>query len=83
MKHSLVADGCIIEGEVENSILFRGCRVEKGAVVKNSILMPGCFVGEDATMNYVIADKSVSVRPRKNLSGADTYPLYIGKGIQI
>ncbi len=83
VKHSLVADGCIIDGEVENSILFRGCRVEKGAVVKNSILMPGCFVGEDATMNYVIADKSVSVRPRKNLSGADTYPLYIGKGIQI
>ena len=83
VKRSLVADGCIIEGEVENSILFRGCRVEKDAVVKNSILLPGCFVGAGATMDYVIADKSVSVRPHKNLSGADSYPVYIGKGIQI
>ena len=83
VKHSLIADGCILDGEVENSILFRGCRVEKDAVIKNSILMPGCFVGDGATLNYVVADKSVSVRPRKNLSGADSFPLYIGKGIQI
>ncbi len=83
VKRSLVADGCIIDGEVENCILFRGCRVEKDAVIKNSILLPACFVGEGATMNYVIADKRVSVRPRKNLSGADSYPIYIGKGIQI
>lgn len=83
VKRSLIADGCIIDGEVENCILFRGCRIEKDAVIKNSILLPGCFVGEGATMDYVIADKSVSVRPRKNLSGADSYPVYIGKGIQI
>ncbi len=83
VKNSLVADGCIIDGEVENCILFRGCRVEKDAVVKNSILMPGCFVGDAATLNYVIADKSAAVRPRKNLSGADSYPIYIGKNIQI
>ena len=83
VRGSLVADGCIIEGEVENCILFRGCRVGKDAVLKNSILLPGCFVGEGATMDYVIADKHVSVRPRKNLSGADSYPIYIGKGIQI
>jgi len=83
VKSSLIADGCIIDGEVENCILFRGCRVEKDAVVKNTILMPNCFVGEAATLNYVIADKSVSIRSRRNLSGADTYPVYIGKEIQI
>ena len=83
VKNALVADGCIIEGEVENCILFRGCRVEKDAVVKNSILLPGCFVGEGAAMNYVIADKSAALRPRKVISGADSYPIFIGKEIQI
>ena len=82
-RASLVADGCIIDGTVENCILFRGCRVEKGAEVKNSILMPMAFVGEGAKLNYVLADKSVSVRSGKTLSGAETYPVYIGKGIQI
>lgn len=83
VRNALVADGCIIEGEVENCILFRGCRVEKDAVVKNSILLPGCFVGEGAAMNYVIADKSAALRPRKVISGADSYPIFIGKEIQI
>lgn len=83
VKASLVADGCIIEGEVENCILFRGCRIEKDAVVKNSILMPGAFVGEGAALNYVLADKYVSIRSDKTVSGADTYPVYIGKAIQI
>ncbi len=83
VKNALIADGCIIDGEVENCILFRGCRVEKDAVVKNSILMPGCFVGEGSAMDYVIADKSAAIRPHKVLCGADTYPIYIGKEIQI
>jgi glucose-1-phosphate adenylyltransferase len=83
VRNSLIADGCIIEGEVENSILFRGCRIEKNAVVKNSILMPGCFVGDSAMLSFVIADKGVGVRPRKTLSGADSYPIYIAKEIQI
>ena len=83
VKNSLVADGCIIEGTVENSILFRGVRVEKGAVVKNSILMQGTFVAQDATVNCVVADKSVVITPNKTLSGAENYPVYIGKEIVI
>ena len=83
VKNSLVADGCIIDGEVENSILFRGVRVEKGAVVKNSILMQGTFVAQDASLNCVVADKSVAVTPGKALSGAENYPIYIGKEIVI
>ncbi len=83
VKNSLIADGCIIDGEVENCIIFRDCRVEKGAVVKNSILMPHGFVAEDASVNYCIADKAVTVRSGKHLSGADSYPVYIGKNIHI
>lgn len=83
VKNSLIADGCIIDGEVENSILFRGVRVEKGAVVKNSILMQGSFVASGSTLNYTIADKSVAITPNKTLSGAENYPVFVGKGIVI
>lgn len=83
VKNSLVADGCIIDGEVENSILFRGVRVEKGAVVKNSIVMQGSYVAQGSSINCVVADKSVVITPNKNLSGAENYPIYIGKGIVV
>ena len=83
VKSSLVADGSVIDGTVENCIIFRDCHIEKGAVVKNSILMPHSFVGENAKLNYCITDKGVSVRSGKNLSGADSFPVYIGKNIHI
>ncbi len=83
VKNSLIADGCIIDGTVENSILFRGVRVEKGAVVKNSIVMQDGFVAQNVTLNCVVADKSVVITPNKTLSGAETYPIYIGKEIVI
>ena len=83
VKNSLVADGCKIYGEVENSILFRGVTVEKGAKIKNSIVMKNTFVGENSTLECVIIDKSVVVKPNKMLCGAENYPVYIGKGIVI
>lgn len=83
VKNSLVADGCMIEGTVENSILFRGVRVEKGAVVKNSIIMQDGFVAQNASINCIVADKSVVITPNKTLSGAENYPVYIGKEIVI
>ena len=75
----LVADGCIIEGHVENSILFRGVRVEKGAVVKNCVLMQSAVIGQQAEISYVIADKSVRISPRRTLVGHRSYPLAIAK----
>ncbi len=83
VKNSLIADGCIIEGTVENSILFRGVRVEKGAVVKNSIIMQDGFIAQNASLNCIVADKSVVITPNKTLSGAESYPVYIGKEIVI
>ena len=77
---SLVADGCYIEGEVENSILSRGVIVEKGAKVSNSVLMQGTVVKADATLSYVIADKNVTVNEHRMLMGHSTYPLAIAKG---
>lgn len=83
VKSSLIADGCIIKGKVENSILFRGVTVEEGAEIKNSIVMQNTFVGQNAKVNYAILDKSVFVKPARELSGAQTYPLYVGKKITI
>ncbi len=82
-KNSVLADGCKIEGEVENSVLFRGVHVAKGAVVKNSVIMQSCYIGEDANLNCVIMDKNGVIRPRKSISGDSTYPIYIGKNITI
>ncbi len=77
--NSLVADGCIIEGEVENSILFRGVKVGRGSVVKNSILMQDTQVLENATVNCIITDKNVLVKERSVLSGSDEHPFYLAK----
>lgn len=83
VKNSLVADGCVIEGTVENSIIFRGARIAKGAVVKNCIVMQDSYISEGAKIENVIADKLVVLRPNKKLAGAETYPVYIGKDIVI
>lgn len=61
-KNSLVADGCIIDGTVENCIIFKGTKIAKGAVVKNSILMQDTVIGENTNLNYVISDKNVNIK---------------------
>ena len=79
VKNSLIADGCVIEGTVENSILFRGVKVGKGTVVKNSILMQDTYTGSDVSLNCVITDKNVMIRDGRTLSGHETMPFFIGK----
>ena len=80
VKNSFIADGCVIEGTVENSILFRGVKVGRGTVVKNSILMQDTFTGADVTLNCVITDKDVTIRDGRHLSGHETMPFFVGKG---
>ena len=83
VKNSLIADGCLIEGIVENSILFRGVKIAKGTKVQNSILMQDTITGENVNLNCVITDKNVVIRDRKVLSGCEELPFFIGKGIMI
>lgn len=83
VKNSMIADGCIIDGMVENSILFRGVKVGKGTVVKNSILFQDTTTGENVSLNCVIADKNVVIRDGVVLSGHNTMPIYIDKGKMI
>lgn len=79
VKNSLIADGCVIEGTVENSILFRGVKVGKGTVVKNCVLFQGTKIGSNCNISSVITDKNVEISDDKVLTGSESYPLYIGK----
>jgi glucose-1-phosphate adenylyltransferase len=80
--NSLVADGCIIEGTVANSVLFRGVRVRPGAVVKNSVIMQESEVQEGVELENVIFDKAVTIRSGK-LIGQRAYPIVIGKNMTL
>lgn len=83
VSDSLIADGCTIDGTVENSILFRGVYVAEGAVIKNSIIMQDSYISQGSTVNCAILDKNVVIKPNRDLSGAGTYPIYIGKDITV
>ena len=82
-RNCIVADGCTIEGTVENSILFRGVSVARGAEVKNCILMQDVTVSRDAVLHHVIADKNVEIMDSRTLIGHDLYPLAIAKGSKV
>jgi glucose-1-phosphate adenylyltransferase len=79
VENSLLADGCIIEGEVENSLLFRGVRVGKGTKIKNCILMQGTYVGSHSNLENVITDRIVGIKDNRNIMGHESYPMYIKK----
>lgn len=83
VKNSLIADGCVVEGTVENSILFRGVHVGKGTTVKNCIIMQDSDIGKNVNLNCVIADKNVVIKDGRNLSGHETHPFSLAKGTVI
>ncbi len=83
VSNSLVADGCVIEGEVSDSILFRGVKIGKGTVVKNCILLQDTYIGENCGLNCVITDKNVVIKDGRNLSGHETMPFFIEKGARV
>lgn len=83
VKNSLISDGCVIEGVVENSILFRGVKVGKGAVVRNSIIMQDNYIGPNTSLNCVITDKNVVISDTKTLSGCNALPYFIQKGTRL
>ena len=79
VKNSLIADGCRIDGIVENSVLFRGVTVSKGAVVRNSVVMQDSILETNCSIDYLITDKRVVVRGRRYLSGCEGHPFFIDK----
>ena len=79
-KNNLVADGCVIEGDVENCVLFRGVKIAKGAKIRNRVLMQDTVVNAGARLDYVVTDKNVTIEVGQELKGTDTQPFYVAKG---
>lgn len=79
VNNALLSRGSVIHGSIENSIVFRRVKVERGASIKNSIIMSNCHIGEGAKLTNVILDKHIQVSPSQRLSGSSSYPIYIEK----
>ena len=80
IENCLIADGCILDGEVEDSILFREVTIGKGAEVENCILFNEAVIGEGAELKYVILDKNVTVTPGAKLIGTKNSPIIVKRG---
>jgi glucose-1-phosphate adenylyltransferase len=76
----LIADGCMLEGKVEDSVLFRQVTIGEDAEVENCIIMNDCVIGKGAKLKYVILDKEVTVTPGAKLYGTKGHPIVIKKG---
>lgn len=83
VKNSIIADGCIIEGKVENCVLFRGVRINKGAAVKDSLIMQGAMIEENVSLHHCILDKGVTITKDKSLNGDSEWPLIVGKNVKV
>ncbi len=80
VNECVIADGCVIKGTVENSVLFRDIKIAEGAHVKGSIIMQGAKIGKDAYLENVILDKNVTITDGVKLIGATDHPVIIKKG---
>ena len=79
VTNSLIGSGCVIDGEVENCILFKGVYIGKGTKVSNCVIMQDTKIGAGCDLSYVIVDKDVTVRDEKTLAGQPSYPVYVSK----
>jgi glucose-1-phosphate adenylyltransferase len=80
IENCLVADGCFLEGEAEDSVLFRQVTICEGAEVENCVIMNDAVIGKDAKLEYVILDKNVTVTPGAVLIGTKTKPIIVKRG---
>jgi glucose-1-phosphate adenylyltransferase len=83
VKNSIIADGCIIEGCVENSVLFRGVTVKRGAFIRDSIIMQGAIIEEQAYLENTVLDKGVLITREKSLKGDPNWPVVVGKNVVV
>ncbi|MDR2606691.1 MAG: hypothetical protein LBC38_05355 [Oscillospiraceae bacterium] len=79
ISNSLVADGCQIDGTVENSVIFRRVRISAGAVIRDSIIQEDSVIEHGAELSGIVTDRNVHVTPGRTLSGGGA-PLYIEEG---
>lgn len=79
IKNSIVANGCIIKGHIENCVIGRDVVIGKGAVIKDSIIMADTTISDNTEISYAILDKHVKVQKSKKLNGKKNNVIYIGR----
>ena len=80
IKNSFVADGCFIDGEVSNSVIFRNVRIDAGAKIKNSVIMQNSRIDSNVTLDNAVVDKNAIITSHKRLCGEATQPIVVKKG---
>ena len=80
LENCILADGCMLEGTIRNSVLFRHVNVASGAVIEDSVIMNDTVVGENSYLKCVILDKDVVVSPGTQLVGTPTNPVILKRG---
>ena len=83
VKQSMVSNGCLIEGDVVNSVIGRGCVIKKGAVVKNSVILPGAVIREDVHIENVVVDKQARILRKKEILAQPDKPMYVKRNDKI
>ena len=81
--NSMVADGSMINGTVELSVLFRGVKIGKGAHVKNCIIMQDGVIEDGVYLENCILDKNVFIKAGEKVIGTKYYPVCVDKGGKI
>ncbi|AST06352.1 glucose-1-phosphate adenylyltransferase [Anoxybacillus flavithermus] len=80
VRNAMIANGCVIEGEIESSIISRAVKIGKGTVVQKSVIMQKSQIGENCHLEYVIVDKDARIGDGVKLIGTPQKPIVIRKG---
>ncbi len=80
VNNCYVADGCVIDGAIDNSIIFRNVKIAAGAKISNSIVMQNSVIEKDASLDYVIVDKNATITESQEIKGTKSLPVVVNKG---
>lgn len=80
IDNCIVADGCMLEGDAKESVLFRQVTLRPGAKIEGCLVMNDTVIGENCELKCVILDKNVTVRPGAKLIGTPQNPIIIKRG---
>ncbi len=69
VSDSLISSGCIVNGKIEKSILFRQVFVGKNCVIRNAIIMDGAYIGDNTHVENCIVERNVTLKPNSFFSG--------------
>lgn len=83
VKNSIISDGCVIDGIVENSVISKGVKIGRGSKISNCVIMQDSAIGENCSLSYIITDKDVEVQNCRTLMGFRSYPVYISKASKV